>query len=111
MSYSANDAWLNEAVARAVSQTDEFAGVAEDLAEAVRAEAAEDAASGGFARSVETKAIRTRTGVRDFLVYSTHPAALSIEYGHWAGDKEAGTGRFVPGTHAFTKAVKKLRKG
>lgn len=110
MSIEIDTGRLNEHVARLVSETSEFAAVADEVQTVAKAIAAADSDSGDFAESIKVKKITTKKGITDYLIYSDHPNALSIEYGHLAG-KHGKPGReFVPGNHAFTKAVKKVKR-
>lgn len=89
---------VNPVVAKLVADAPELKKVADVVYDTARATAAEHADSGEFERSIKV----TRGGgqVRDWIVYSDDPAALSKEYGHTTPN-----GRFIPGIHAFGKAL------
>lgn len=94
--------------ARVASHTPEFQAIVQEVAAEVRKEAAKSSRTGAFAASIQTARSRYR-GVLDGVVYSDHPAARAIEYGHRAPD-----GSFVPGVAAFQKVAarrNKTRKG
>lgn len=70
----------------------------------LQAEIAKFSKTGDFARSIKTRSISGKKGVRDRLVYSTDPGALSIEFGHMEGDTH------VKGNFAFHNAARKFKK-
>jgi hypothetical protein len=68
--------------------------------------------TGGYMAALAVSKVRGRNGVKDRLVSATDPAAVSIEYGHYAvrkrrlGSRRVSTGvvRWVPGQYIMTKA-------
>jgi len=73
--------------------TDRIRAAAESIA-------ASHAVTGEFAASIHTDVDHGSPSHRDRLVYSDHPAAAAIEWGHVAED-----GRRVPGLHVFARAA------
>lgn len=110
MSVEMNADWVNEHVARLASKTPEFAAIAADVEATAKTIAAKGSDSGEFVKSIKTKKVKTRKGITDYIVYSDHKNALGIEYGHLAGKRDTPDREFVPGKHAFTKAVKKVKR-
>ena len=77
---------------------------------ALKANAAKHQRTGGFMRSIHTQAINYTSSkgavVKDRYVYTDHPAALSIEYGHLQKTKDGA--KKVPGTYIITNTIKGL---
>lgn len=76
---------------------------AASVAQAVRAVAARHRDSGEFLNSIQTKSDVRKRKVRDRVVYSDDPAAISKEFGHTV--KTRAGEKFVPGMHAFSTAL------
>lgn len=84
--------------------------VMDEAAEKIRARAAENAAAhrdtGEYSGNFKTKRVKSKAGgVNDRMVYNDHPAAVAIEYGHFAKNAAGELGEFVPGQFNLTKAV------
>lgn len=71
---------------------------AERVESTAKAEAAKHKDSGDYLRSIQTA--RGGGQVKDYIVYSDDPLAISKEFGHTTPD-----GKFVDGVHAFGKAL------
>lgn len=71
---------------------------------ALQAEIAKFSKSGDFSRSIKNRRISGKKGVKDRLIYSTDPGALSIEFGHIESDTH------VKGKFAFHNAASKFKK-
>ena len=69
--------------------------------------------TGSYIRSLKIANVPGKKGVRDRLVYSDDPAALSIEYGH-AQRRRGDHGRnsadfvFVPGQFILSGAIREM---
>ena len=77
---------------------------------ALKANAAKHRRTGAFMRSIHTQTINFTSSegavVKDRYVYTDHPAALSIEYGHLQKTKDGA--KKVPGTYIITNTIKGL---
>lgn len=77
---------------------------------ALKANAAKHKRTGGFMRSIHTQTTSYTSDkgvvIKDRYVYTDHPAALSIEYGHLQKTKDGA--KQVPGTHIFTNTIRGL---
>ena len=77
---------------------------------ALKANAANHRRTGGFMRSIHTQTTNYTSDngvvIKDRYVYTDHPAALSIEYGHLQKTKDGA--KKVPGTHIITNTIKGL---
>lgn len=82
------------------SAMDDWAGT---VLGAVKAQAAKHRDTGSYIRSLGVEEIPGKRGVTDRLVFSDDPAALSIEFGHFAGKGENRT--WVPGKFIMINAV------
>lgn len=85
--------------AYAASRSPTFKGFASRYMADVKAVARRNVDTSHFLNSIDMVQGRV-----DWHIYTTDPAALSIEYGHTAEN-----GRFVPGMFAFTQAMDKAR--
>lgn len=111
MSIHLDPQWLNEWAAKEISETEEFAAIAQELHAGIVASAAADSDSGDFADSIKIRTIRTRANrIRDYEIYSDAPEALAIEYGHLSGNAGSEDRKLVPGKHHFSKTTRKMRK-
>lgn len=86
-----------------VGESSEMDHAADAVRARVVSEASKHRKSGAYINSIKTRKVRGRQGngklVTDRIVYTTDPAALSIEYGH-----ETLSGTRVPGQLIFTRA-------
>lgn len=95
---------LSHIVARQVSLSPIMDAAAETVQASLKARAAKSRRTGNFSRSIKTTS-RDYTSdkgyiIKDRVVYSDDPAALSIEYGYV---KETKNGpKKIPGNHVFT---------
>lgn len=96
--------------ARIVGQSPELYNLAQRVKRAVERNAAKDKFTGAFGRSIKLTHIIGPSGVRDYVVYSNDPGALSIEYGHLTIRRHKNSRRVswsgvrVPGMYPFTNA-------
>lgn len=60
--------------------------------------------TGNYARNVRSANVRGKNGVRDRLVETTDPAAVSIEFGHWWVTPEGKRIKWIKGLFIFVRA-------
>lgn len=77
---------------------------------ALKSNATKHRRTGDFMRSIHTQTTNYTSNkgvvIKDRYVYTDHPAALSIEYGHLQKTKDGA--KKVPGTHIFTNTIRGL---
>lgn len=78
----------------------------------IRGVAAPHRKTGRFDSSLKISNVQGRRGVRDRLVSSDDPDAMSIEFGHeLVTQSGVRTGRWIPGLRIFNRAFDILKRG
>ena len=98
------NASVNRLAARLATQDPLMKATADKVQAIAKREAAKHVDSGDFESSI--KQTRGHGYVRDFIVYTDDPLAITKEYGHTTPG-----GRFVPGIHAFGIALGEGARG
>lgn len=101
--------------ARLVGESDVLDDLAARVQRTVRREAARNRNTGDYINSIKVATRTGPSGVKDRIVYTNDPGALSIEYGHMTIRRHKGSrraswnGTRVPGQYVFTRAFHGMR--
>lgn len=98
---------------RQMAQLAAESGILDEAAAAIKTKAEAAAAqhhrTGEYSQNFKIGTARGKGGVTDRYVYNNHPAALAIEYGHFAQKKGGELGKFVPGKFILLRSIGQLR--
>lgn len=92
-------------IARMASQSTVLDKAAESVRKKAEAIAKRSVRTGKYSGNFTTNIAPAPGGVIDRYVYNDHPAALFVEFGHFARKADGSEGQWVPGKFPLLRAI------
>lgn len=92
-------------IARMASESTVLDQAAMEVRQKAEAIAKQHVRTGKYSGNFRVGTAPGTNGVIDRYVYNDHPAALFVEYGHFAHRKDGAEGQWVPGKFPLLRAI------